>query len=243
MSLKIKKLSKKEYEKKRREDKENYNFYHYALFYMSKEGFDLFINELKLNHYHFKIYEVDNGDPKFKYFKLHLLKGKRYSLKEGDLEKIILGEDNGLIYFSVSWIDNPEWDWLSKCLESNNMKMSLIGASGGWDATPYYLVGDFKKDEKIKYFLNIEQNRKVYNELKWLKDEKNKFYHIKEQLELIEKLLEELGMKKQEILDYILKPNEYLFKRTVIEVLLTNQAEGLINMLKAKLGYPDAKPF
>lgn len=91
--------------------------------------------------------------------------------------------------------------------------------------------------------MNIEQNRKVYNELKWLKDEKNKFYHIKEQLELIEKLLEEFGMKKQDILDYILKPNEYLFKRTVIEVLLTNQAEDLINMLKSRLGYPDAKPF
>lgn len=138
MSLKIKKLSKQEYEKKRKEDKNNYNFYHYALFYMSKEGFDLFIDELKLNHYHFKIYEVNNGDPKYKYFKLHLSKGKRYSLKEKDLKKIIIGEDNGLIYFSLSWIDNPEWEYLSKCLESNNMKISLIGASG--DGKPHLII-------------------------------------------------------------------------------------------------------
>lgn len=238
MSIRITSLSDKELENYSKKRKDNYNFYHYATFSMSKEGFDKFIEELKINHYHFNLFKPENNN----ITKLHLKKGKRHNYKKDKIKKLTTWDYEGLMCFEISWIDNAESDYLGKILDNLEFNMIYTGESGGWDATPYYLIGSIK-DKKWETVYNLYKNNKAFRVLKSLEDKKHKFYSSKLKLEEIEKYLKELGMKEKEIEDYILKPNEYLFNRTVIEVVLTNEADGLINMLKGRLGYPDAKPF
>lgn len=226
---------------KRLKTNDKFNNYHYAVFCMSEEAIEVFIEELKNNHYHFYIDEI-NKKTDHSIFRLHIRKGKRHNFNKEKFDKLSKWDYGELKCFYISWIDNRKSDRLFKILDNIKMGMQYTGSSGGWDATPYYLVGNIK-DEKFKRALNLYKNEQAYFNLKHLNDKKNKFYKKKEKLEEIENYLKEFKMSDKEIHDYIVKPNEYLFQKTVIETILLDQEDGLINMLKAKLGYPDAKPF
>lgn len=225
--MKIEKITKEEWEEGMKKE----NYYHYSSFYMSKEGFFSLIDELKKKHYHIMIYKDHNS-----LNKMHLKKGKRFSLKESNLEKLFLMEDNGVINFNLSWIDNARSDNFFNCLRDLSMKMVLLGENGGWDATPIYLVGRIKEDVVIKQFYEMEKNRNAYFQLKRINDERHEFYEKKKNLEIIEELLLKLGIPINNLIEYIVKPNEFLFKKTIIESVLVDQAGGYINWLKARTG-------
>ena len=80
----------------------------------------------------------------------------------------------------------------------------------------------------------------IYQELKKMK-KGDKFFDKKQKLILIEKLLMELGIKEKELKKYCCTPMEFLFNKTIIEMILLGQEEGYIDMLKSRLGYPEAK--
>ena len=138
-------------------------------------------------------------------------------------------------------LDDKEMTCFSEILEKLNFKMYLLGVNGGWDATPFYLIGDLKKEE-YETVINENRSRRVYWTLKRLNKD-DKFFEKKEELELIEKLLLELGIKKKDLEDYCCKPLDYLFKKTVVESIMIDQADGLVNWLKARLGHEDGEAF
>lgn len=229
MGINIKKPIKK--------NKENeFNYYHYFYFYMSEDGFDLFIQALKNNHYHIQV--IQSKDSK----RVFLKKGKRYSFNKDKMDSFVFDEYNGLIGFNISIIDNRDMTLFNKVIKELEFGMEFLFESGGWDATPFYLFGS-KEDDKIKEFYTLLKVEKSYYTIKKTDDKNNEFYSKKIVLNEIEGYLAELGMSDKEILEYMIKPNEYLFGKTVIEIVLVDQHYGLINMLKARLGYPDAEPF
>ena len=73
---------------------------------------------------------------------------------------------------------------------------------------------------------------------------------MKKELEIQNQLIEAINLTLELFKDdtiagvkWFQSPNDYLFGATPFEVCLRGDGEGLLNFLKAKLGYPDAKGF
>lgn len=171
------------------------------------------------------------------------LLGSKYSITIGkeiksfDIDKIrdldIEVQKDKTITFLVSLFDTKNWKDYSSVMKSLGYKMHLEGVSGGFDATPYYIGGNLKK-EPLKSLVWQSKMRHAYYSIKWAKGKKE--IAFKKKLEEIEGLLLSLGVKKIEIEKYCTEPKEFLFGKSIVEVVLLNDEDHLISWLKARLG-------
>lgn len=193
------------------------NHIFYENWKMTKEGYLSVISYLNNN----SIFYKENDKNLFIDFNKKRLEKKEIIIKEY------------IFSFNIKWIDSKSCKNMNKMIKSLNLLSQFLFQSGGWDATNYYLIGT-KNDPLIKKELENVSLRKAYEFLK--NSDNKKIQKKKEQLILIEELLSKLNMNNNEIKEWILSPNDFLFDRTPLETVLTNEADILIDFLQKRVG-------
>lgn len=80
--------------------------------------------------------------------------------------------------------------------------------------------------------------KEVYLLLKHNSNKKDEFYYAYYQLCQIEFYLKSLGLSEKEIVLYITEPLDFLFGKSVIEVIMINKGNDIISFLEEKLDIP-----
>lgn len=191
-----------------------FNHLFYENWKMSKSGYSLILNYLQDNNVFFK----QEG------FDLFIDFNKKNKIKKLNQVK----ED--VVSFNIKWIDTSDSKHCNDMLKHFKMGSEFLFQSGGWDATNYFLVGS-KKDKVIKKEMDKINLAKAYSFVKH-KDKSGK----KEKLKEVEELLFKLGMKENEIKEWILSPHDFLFNASPMEKILINQEDLLIDFLKKRVG-------
>lgn len=221
------KISKKEYVEERGKNV----FYHYFYVIMSKRDIFKLYNILKKNNYAIMI--TDN--------RFFIKQEKDFSIEKNNINEVNFFKVDNMYQFEISLIDNADMDVFFYCLKEIGFDMIFLFESGGFDATPFYLIGN-KTSADINLFIEYIKLENAYNFIKSL-DKSSSEYHLKKVLEEIEGYLIEMNICGEHVKEWILRRNDFLFGQRPLEAVLTNSEKGLLNWLKGRLGREDAEPF